>query len=139
MHYEFHVMLNKVKPCLGHVTRVTMNFIVAYYIAILLFSLICYAASTFDHVLEPLYLQLTHTPEDKRNQALVDSMMRKFSICANVLSQHLSDKQYICGDKFTAADCIYHWVQRVVGFGGPGRGAAGGLPRAKGLPRQAQS
>ena len=71
-----------------------------------MFSLICYAASTFDHVLEPLYLQLTHTPEDKRNQALVDSMMKKFSICANVLSQHLSDKQYICGDKFTAADCV---------------------------------
>ena len=69
-------------------------------------SLICYAAATFDHVLEPLYLQLTHTPEDKHNQVLVDSMMRKFSICANVLSQHLSDKKYICGDKFTAADCV---------------------------------
>ncbi len=72
----------------------------------LFYSLICYAASTFDHVLEPLCLQLTHTPEDKHNQALVDSMMRKFSMCANVLSQHLSNKQYICGDKFTAADCV---------------------------------
>ena len=51
-------------------------------------------------------MQLTHTPEDKRNQPLVDSMLRKFSICAKVLSQHLSDKQYICGDKFTAADCV---------------------------------
>lgn len=70
------------------------------------YSFICYATSTFDHILEPLYMQLTHTPEDKRNQALVDSMMRKFSICANVLSQHLSDKQYICGDKFTAVDCV---------------------------------
>ena len=69
-------------------------------------SLICYAASTFDHVLEPLYLQLTHTPENERNTALVDSMMRKFSICANVLSQHLSDKKFICGDNFTAADCV---------------------------------
>ena len=69
-------------------------------------SFICYAASTFDHILEPLYLQLTHTPENKRDQALIDSMIRKFSICANVLSQHLSDKQYICGDKFTAADCV---------------------------------
>ena len=51
-------------------------------------------------------MQLTHTSEDKRNQPLVDSMLRKFSICAGVLSQHLSDKQYICGDKFTAADCV---------------------------------
>ena len=33
-------------------------------------------------------------------------MLRKFSICANVLSQYLSDKKYICGDKFTAADCV---------------------------------
>lgn len=71
-----------------------------------IYSFISYATSTFDHILEPLYMQLTHTPEEKRNQPLVDSMMRKFSICANVLSQHLSDKQYICGDKFTAADCV---------------------------------
>ena len=69
-------------------------------------SFISYATSTFDHILEPLYMQLTHTTEEKRNQPLVDSMMRKFSICANVLSQHLSDKQYVCGDKFTAADCV---------------------------------
>lgn len=51
-------------------------------------------------------MQLTHTPEDKRNQALVDSMMRKFTICASVLSSYLSERQYICGDKFTAADCV---------------------------------
>ena len=75
-------------------------------IVVYIYSFIGYAISTFDQILEPLYMQLTHTPEDKRNQALVDSMMRKFSICANVLSQHLSDKQYICGDKFTAADCV---------------------------------
>ena len=75
-------------------------------IVVYICSFIGYAISTFDQILEPLYMQLTHTPEDKRNQALVDSMMRKFSICANVLSQHLSDKQYICGDKFTAADCV---------------------------------
>ena len=51
-------------------------------------------------------MQLTHTPEEKRNQPLIDSMMRKFSICASVLSQHLTDKKFICGDKFTAADCV---------------------------------
>lgn len=69
-------------------------------------SFICYATSTFDQILEPLYMQLTHTPEEKRNQALVDSMMRKFNISANVLSNHLSGKQYICGERFTAADCV---------------------------------
>lgn len=51
-------------------------------------------------------MQLTHTPDDQRNQALVDSMMRKFGISANILSSFLSSRQYICGDKFTAADCV---------------------------------
>lgn len=70
------------------------------------FSFISYATSTFDQILEPLYMQLTHTPEEKRNQALVDSMMRKFNISANIISNHLSGRQYICGDRFTAADCV---------------------------------
>ena len=51
-------------------------------------------------------MQLTHTPEDRRNTALVDTMRRKFHICANVLSSHLSGKLFVCGDKFTAADCV---------------------------------
>lgn len=69
-------------------------------------SFICYANSTFDQILEPLYMQLTHTPEDQRNQAQVDTLRRKFTICANILSSALSDHPYICGDKFTAADCV---------------------------------
>ena len=69
-------------------------------------SFISYATSTFDQILEPLYMQLTHTPEDQRNQTLVDSMMRKFHICASVVATFLSNRQYICGDKFTAADCV---------------------------------
>ena len=51
-------------------------------------------------------MQLTHTPEEKRNHSQVDSLRRKFTICANVLSNHLADREYICGDKFTAADCV---------------------------------
>lgn len=70
------------------------------------YNFISYATSTFDQILEPLYMQLTHTPEDQRNQTLVDSMMRKFHICASVVATFLSNRQYICGDKFTAADCV---------------------------------
>lgn len=51
-------------------------------------------------------MQLTHTQPNKRNTALVETMLRKFHICANVLSNHLSGQQYVCGDKFTAADCV---------------------------------
>ncbi len=51
-------------------------------------------------------MQLTHTPEDKRNHAQIESLKRKFTIIANVLSSQLADQEYICGDKFTAADCV---------------------------------
>lgn len=69
-------------------------------------SCITYATSTFDQILEPLYMQLTHTPDEQRNHTLVENMRRKFTISANVLSNVLSDQPYICGDKFTAADCV---------------------------------
>lgn len=51
-------------------------------------------------------MQLTHVPEEKRNNSLVDSMRRKFTISANILSNTLNDHLYVCGDKFTAADCV---------------------------------
>lgn len=70
------------------------------------FNMICYAACTLDGILEPLYMQLTHTPEEKRNQSHVDTLRRKFSICCNVISSLLSDRLYVCGAKFTAADCV---------------------------------
>ncbi len=59
-----------------------------------------------DHIVEPLYMQLTHTADEKRNQPLVDTCRRKFAIAANILSSVLADRQYVCGDKFTAADCV---------------------------------
>ena len=69
-------------------------------------SKIVYATSTIDHILEPLYMQLTHTSEDERDQGLVTNKMRQFKVVATVLSDHLKDKLYICGKKFTAADCV---------------------------------
>lgn len=51
-------------------------------------------------------MQLTHTPEEQRNHTQVETLRRKFTICANILSSALSDRTYICGDKFTAADCV---------------------------------
>ena len=51
-------------------------------------------------------MQLTHIPEEKRNQSLVDTNLRKFNICCNVISSLLNDRLYVCGSKFTAADCV---------------------------------
>ena len=51
-------------------------------------------------------MQLTHTPEEQRNQSMVESLRRKFDICASILSNMLGDHPYVCGEKFTAADCV---------------------------------
>ncbi|XP_071953025.1 glutathione S-transferase GstA-like isoform X2 [Antedon mediterranea] len=70
------------------------------------YNWICYAIATIDPVLEPLYMQLTHTPEDQRDNVLVDKMMAKFKEIATYLSTVLEKRQYICGDRFTTADCV---------------------------------
>ncbi|XP_033097467.1 glutathione S-transferase GST-6.0-like isoform X2 [Anneissia japonica] len=70
------------------------------------YNWICYATATIDPVLEPLYMQLTHMPEDQRDTALVEKMTNKFKEIAAYLSSVLEKRQYICGDRFTAADCV---------------------------------
>ncbi len=69
-------------------------------------SKISYATSTIDQVLEPLYMQLTHTPDDERDQKLVDAKLEQFKIIASVLSKHFENNKYVCGDMFTTADCV---------------------------------
>lgn len=51
-------------------------------------------------------MQLTHTPEETRDKALVDTQLKKFKIIAQVLSNHFEKNEYVCGDQFTAADCV---------------------------------
>ena len=69
-------------------------------------SFVSYATSTFDQVLEPLYMQLTHTPDNQRDKNLVETKMKQFRICADTLSSHLQNHSYVCGANFTAADCV---------------------------------
>ena len=69
-------------------------------------SYISYAVATVDQVLEPLYMQLTHTPEDQRDNDLVKKKMDQFHIVATHLSEQLDQHQFICGDRMTAADCV---------------------------------
>lgn len=51
-------------------------------------------------------MQLTHTPEDQRDNDLVKSKMDQFYIVATHLTDRLTQHQFICGDRFTAADCV---------------------------------
>ena len=51
-------------------------------------------------------MQLTHTPENQRDNDLVKTKMDQFHIVATHLAGRLSQHQYICGDHITAADCV---------------------------------
>ena len=51
-------------------------------------------------------MQLTHTPEDQRDDELVKNKMDQFHIAATYLSAQLSQNQFICGNRMTAADCV---------------------------------
>ena len=51
-------------------------------------------------------MQLTHTPEDQRDNELVKNKMDQFHIVATHLSKQLSQNQFICGDRMTTADCV---------------------------------
>jgi glutathione S-transferase len=79
-------------------------------------------------------MQLTHTPEERRDEALISKQRKRFTTFARTLNAHLEGKQWICGDHFTVADCVVRpflpfssggltsasdWVQRVVGIDHP--------------------
>ncbi|XP_070579603.1 glutathione S-transferase GstA-like [Ptychodera flava] len=70
------------------------------------YNWIVYATATIDSVLEPLYMQLTHTPEEQRDQALIERQHNKFAVIAKHLNTVLQNRTWICGDRFTAADCV---------------------------------
>ncbi|XP_002733258.1 glutathione S-transferase GstA-like [Saccoglossus kowalevskii] len=70
------------------------------------YNWIVYASCTMDSVLDPLYMQLTHTPEDKIDQSLIDKLLKKYHVIAAYLNNALTDREWICGERFTAADCV---------------------------------
>merc|ERR1712130_92167 len=70
------------------------------------YNWLVHATATVDQILEPLYMQLTHTPEEKRNETLIKTQREKFTIFATTLNKHLEGRQWICGDHFTVADCV---------------------------------
>ena len=65
------------------------------------------ATSTLDPILEPLYMQLTHTPEEKRNNALIEEKKKRLKVFCAAFDAHLTaNGPYVCGSFFTAADCV---------------------------------
>ncbi|XP_046360937.2 uncharacterized protein LOC124138370 [Haliotis rufescens] len=72
------------------------------------YSFILYVTSTIDGILDFFYelwnLNMTFT-EDK-----VKKMRDRFNACLDFITRRLEGRQFICGDKFTAADCVLGYV-----------------------------
>jgi len=67
---------------------------------------ISYATSTADEYLEPLYWEVVHKKEEERNQAVVDKSVQKFREFATHFEDVMKDREFCCGEEFTAADCV---------------------------------
>ncbi|XP_033735091.1 glutathione S-transferase 3-like [Pecten maximus] len=70
------------------------------------YNWIVYACSTLDDMMETIYLQWYLTDSEDQNEQLVKRMTDKFQVFADYFNNYLKGKSFICGDKFTAADCI---------------------------------
>jgi len=67
----------------------------------------------------PLVTMLMHTmflPEDKRSPAVFEDAAKRFKPVADVIQARMKDRQYILGDKFTAADVVMGGVLAFAGF-----------------------
>lgn len=65
-----------------------------------------YVPATVDPVLETLTIQLRFTPEDKRDQGLIDQAKRKLVHIVSVLEGAVGGRSFVVGDSFTAADIV---------------------------------
>ncbi|KAJ8318066.1 hypothetical protein KUTeg_003157 [Tegillarca granosa] len=70
------------------------------------YNWVLYACSTLDEVLETLYIQWGETTPENQDKELISKAIDKFSLFANYFSKFLEGKTYICGNRFTAADCV---------------------------------
>jgi len=70
------------------------------------YSWIVYSAATFDNIVKTLHHQIVELPEAQRNKAALNSALQGFNAFARALSETLSRSRYLCGNTFTAADCV---------------------------------
>ena len=70
------------------------------------YEAIVYAVSTVDEAVIPIYLHTKVFPPARRDPKLIEAKMPTWKIAADLLTQRLGDRQFIVGDKFTAADIV---------------------------------
>ena len=70
------------------------------------YEAVVYAVSTIDDAVIPIYLHTKVLPPDKRDPKLIAAKLPTWRLSAELLTQRLGDRQFIVGDKFTAADIV---------------------------------
>lgn len=70
------------------------------------YSWIVYSAATFDNIVKTLHMQMVETPSGERNHQMLDSALSGLNAFSRALTETLSTNAYLCGDSFTAADCV---------------------------------
>jgi glutathione S-transferase len=70
------------------------------------YEAIVYAVSTLDETVIPIYFHTKVLPPEKRDPKLIEAKTPTWKIAADFLTQRLGDRQFIVGNKFTAADIV---------------------------------
>jgi glutathione S-transferase len=70
------------------------------------YEAIVYAVSTVDDTVIPIYFHKKVLPPEKRDPKLVEAKMPVWKIAADLLTKRLGDRDFIAGDKFSAADIV---------------------------------
>ncbi len=70
------------------------------------YEAIVYAVSTLDECVVPMYFHKKLLPEPARDPKVVEAKMPTWNTAASFLEKRLGDRQFIVGDKFTAADVV---------------------------------
>lgn len=70
------------------------------------YNWIVYSVATLDGTMEMLFIQWTFTAQEDQDEDLIDKMLLKFQTFAKYLSLHLEGREFVCGNKLTAADCV---------------------------------
>jgi len=70
------------------------------------YEAIVYAVSTLDECVVPMYFHKKLLPEAKRDPKVVEAKMPTWNVAAAFLEKRLGDRQFIVGDKLTAADIV---------------------------------
>ncbi|KAL4239232.1 hypothetical protein ACF0H5_000049 [Mactra antiquata] len=70
------------------------------------YNWISYSTSTLDDIMEKLMIQWNYTDIKEQDTELINKMVLKFQSFCKYFSKVMDGRDYICGDRLTAADCV---------------------------------